>query len=234
MKRRVKKPDATEIILGDKELTLIIRRMIQEAIQKGYCKTSVMKVISSIWRDMVPKKERTMMEPSAEEQIFFDKVDKFYEEYGIAFVTRACWIKCDFSWQNKEKINQMVNNPEFARIVLDSLRMFTKSVYCTFCREESFTREKIKKYSYELFGYKKMLYSNLYGTKCALDDLYLFGEERPIYIIESEELAKYQNIFSYTIDANESYREFVAKYSYKKTDLTRVAMELIWLIDTYC
>lgn len=234
MKEMVKKPDATEIVLDDKELTSIIRRMIEEAIQKGYNKTSVMNAMSQMWRDMVSKNEKIKLELTIDEQAFFEKVDMFFSEYGQAFVTRISWRENGSNWENMRKIEEKVHDADYARHILDSIRMFTKSVYCTFCREDTITFANIEKYSMNLFSSKCMLgMSYMYPISCALEDLIFIGDNKPVYVLKAEDRARYENIYSLLIERNEKYCKFIEKYSYRRTELASVAMMLIWIVSTY-
>ncbi|MBR3209538.1 MAG: hypothetical protein IKF82_04645 [Bacilli bacterium] len=230
MKEMAKKPDAMEIVLDDKKLTPIIRRMIEEAIQKGYNKTSVMNAMSQMWRDMVPKNEKIKLELTIDEQAFFEKVDMFFSEYGQAFVRRVSWKENDLNWQNRGKIEEKVHNSDYAKHILDSLIMFTKSVFCTFCREDTITLANIKKYNMELFGRKYVLPCDLYPISCALDDLFVVDGNNLVYVLEKKD---YENIYSFSIERNERYRQFIEKYSYRSTNLTKIAMKLIWIVSTY-
>lgn len=234
MKEMVKKPDAAEIVLNDKEITLIIRRLIEEAIQNSYNKTSVMNAMSQIWNDMMPKKEETKLQLTADEQAFFEKVDKFFSEYGQAFITRISWRENGSNWENMRKIEEKVHDADYARHILDSIRIFTKSVYCTFCREDTITFANIDKYSMKLFSSKCMLgMSDMYPISCALEDLIFIGDNKPVYVLKAEDRARYENIYSLLIERNEKYCKFIEKYSYRRTKLASVAMMLIWIISTY-
>ena len=228
MKERKEEFDPTTIILSDENFNLAIRSLIEDAIKKGYLKTKVMNVISQTWSDMIPKQEKTKFEPTTEELAFFEKVDKFFLEYGKVFVVRMYLKENNYDWQNREKYKE-----EYAKNVLDSLTKFTKSVFCTFCREEKMTLANIKKYNMELWGFKYRGPLDLNSIKFALGDLYVI-DQKLVYALGSEERKKYENIYLYSIGRNEDFQSFIKKYSYRRSNLAEVAMKLIWLISTQC
>ncbi len=228
MKERKEEFDPTTIILSDENFNLAIRSLIEDAIKKGYLKTKVMNVISQTWSDMIPKQEKTKFEPTTEELAFFEKVDKFFLEYGKVFVVRMYLKENNYDWQNREKYKE-----EYAKNVLDSLTKFTKSVFCTFCREEKMTLANIKKYNMELWGFKYLGPLDLNSIKFALGDLYVI-DQKLVYALGSEERKKYENIYLYSIGRNEDFQSFIKKYSYRRSNLAEVAMKLIWLISTQC
>lgn len=231
MKERIEKIDSTEIVLNDNELMLKVHKAIEEAIQKGYTKTSVINAVSKKWQDMNAKQEKTELELTDDEKTFFEKVDKFYSDYGQAFVMRASWRENKSNWENRNKIEEKANDTHYKKRILDSLRMATKSIYCIFCREDTITLQKIEQYNKKLFGF---IYGLLdpYTINCALNDLFLVGD-MPIYLLDAEERRKYENIHLHTIENNEKYWNFIKKYSYRNTELNRAAMQLIWIISTY-
>ncbi|MBQ9314512.1 MAG: hypothetical protein IJ220_05915 [Clostridia bacterium] len=231
MKERVEKFGPTEIVLRDNELMLGIQQIIEDAIKKGYKKSWVINAISQRWRDMIPMQEKDKLELTDDEKSFFEKVDKFYSDYGQAFVMRASWRENKSNWENRDKIEEKANDTCYKKRILDSLRIATKSIYCIFCREDTITLQKIEQYNKKLFGFIHGLLDP-YTINCALDDLYLV-DDMPIYILEEKERRKYENIYAFTIECNENYREFCKKYSYRNTELNRAAMQLIWIISTY-
>lgn len=228
MKERKEEFDPTTIILSDENFNLAIRSLIEDAIKKGYVKTKVMNIISQTWSEMIPKQEKAKFEPTTEDLDFFNKVDKFFLEYGKAFVVRVFLIETGQKWQNRENYGE-----EYAKIVLDSLVKFTKSVFCTFYHEEKMTLANIRKYNMELWGCMYVGPQKFYPINHALDDLYVINKKL-VYAIESEDLKKYENISSFSIERNEDFKSFIKKYSYRRSDLTQVAMKLIWVISTYC
>lgn len=223
MKEMVKKTDSTQIVLDDKELTLIIQRMIEDAIQKKYRKTYVMNAISQTWSNMIPKEKIKLLELTSDEQNFFEKVDMFFSEYGQAFVTRVNWFENGLRWQNRKEIEK-----NYEKHILDSLIMFAKSAFCTFCREDTITLANIKKYNMQLFGRKYVLPIDLYPIRCALDDLFVV-DGKPFYVLKKD----CKNIYSFSIERNENYQQFIKKYSYRRTELTQITMKLIWIISSY-
>lgn len=226
MKERKEEFDPTTIILSDENFNLAIRSLIEDAIKKGYLKTNVMNIISQTWRDMIPKQEKTKSEPTTEEQAFFEKADKFFLEFGKVFVVRMYWQKIDYDWQNRENYKE-----EYAKNVLDSLTKFTKSVFCTFCREEKMTLANIRKYNMELGEMMYIGYQDFYPINCALDDLYVI-DKKLVCAQDFKERKKYKNIYSYSIERNEDFQNFIKKFSFRRSDLTNVAMKLIWVIST--
>lgn len=235
MKERVEKLYSTEIVLKDNELMLGIQQIIEDAIKKGYKKSWVINAISQRWRDMIPMQERDKLELTDDEKAFFEKVDKFYSDYGQAFVMRASWQYYKSNWQNRDKIEKLAEDPCFRKRVLDSLKVTTKSMYCVFCREDTITLQKIEKYNAKLFDYKDIFYDS-YIINCALNDLFLI-DDMLIYILGGEERRKYEktygNIYAFSIECNKNFREFCEKYSYRNTERNRAAMQLIWIISTY-
>lgn len=228
MKERVEKINPTEIVLSDNELMLEIQKIIEVAIKKGYTKTSVINAISQRWRDMAPKQEKTEFELTDDEKAFFEKVDKFYSDYGQAFVMRASWRENKSNWENRDKIEEKANDTCYKKRILDSLRIATKSMYCIFGREDTITLHKIEQYNKKLFDFKYGI-CDPYTINCALNDLYLI-DDVPVYTLDLDERSKY---CLHTIENNEKYWNFTQKYSYRNTELNRAAMQLIWVISTY-
>ena len=228
MKERKEEFDPTTIILSDENFNLAIRGLIRAAIEKGYTKTRVIHVISQTWSDMLPKQEKAKFEPTTEELAFFEKADNFFLEYGKAFVVRMHLRESNLNWRNREKYTE-----EYAKSVLDSLTKFTKSVFCTFCREEKMTLANIRKYNMALWESMYMEPLDFYTINHAFDDLYVI-DNKLVYALESEDRKKYENIYLFTIDRNEDFQSFIKKYSYRRTDLTQVAMKLVWVISTHC
>ena len=106
MKERVEKFGPTETVLRDNELMLGIQQIIEDAIKKGYKKSWVINAISQRWRDMIPMQEKDKLELTDDEKSFFEKVDKFYSNYGQAFVMRASWRENKSNWENRDKIEE--------------------------------------------------------------------------------------------------------------------------------
>lgn len=137
MKITEKHQSSAEIVLNDKELSLIIRRLIDEATKKSYNKTSVTKAISKIWSDIVPKEDKVRLDVTIDEQTFFNKVDIFFSEYGQKFVDELEILKDD-GWSK--------NNSMKKTNLLRYLKVFAKSMYCVFHREDTITFAYINKY----------------------------------------------------------------------------------------
>lgn len=220
MKERVEKIDATEIVLSDNELMPGIQKLIEDAIKKGYKKSWVINAISYRWRDMAPKQEKTELEFTDDEKAFFEKIDKFFSDYGQAFVMRASWRVNDSNWQNRDEIEKLAQAPDYIETILNMMRTSTKSMYCIFCREDTITLQKIEKYNKKLFGFLYGLWDP-YFINCALNDLFLV-DDMPVYTLDSDERSKY---YLHTIENNEKYWNFIKKYSYRNTKLNRVAMK---------
>lgn len=228
MKERVEKINPTEIVLSDNELMLEIQKIIEDAIKKCYTKTSVINAFSQKWRDMTHKQEKKEFELTDDEKAFFEKVDKFYSDYGQAFVMRVSWHDNGSNWENRDKIEKKAQNSCYKKEILDSLKMATKSIYCIFCREDTITLQKIEQYNKKLFGFKHGI-CDPYIINCALDDLFLV-DDMPVYTLDFDERSK---CYPHTIENNEKYWNFIKKYSYRNTELNRAAMQLIWVISTY-
>ena len=100
----------------------------------------------------------------------------------------------------------------------------------THCREEKMILANIRKYNMELWGSVYMEPRNFYTIDCAFDAFYVI-DKKLVYALGSEERKNHENIYLFTIERNEEFQSFIKKYSYQRSDLTQVAMKLIWIIS---
>lgn len=228
MKKKVEMPDATNTVLNDKEVALIIQSLVKEAIKKGYKKTDFMNAISQTWNDMIPKKDNHI-QPTDDEINFFEKVEMFFAEYSEPFIRRIAWRDAGSDWSKKNTIEEKVNNPKYVKYVFDSLILFTKCAYVTFCREDSITLRSIEKYSTRIFGcHCSVNMKDIYAISRALDDIMYAEKERPVYVQNFSE-----RVYANRIESNHMYQEFIKEFSYRRGELPTLSLKLIWAISTY-
>ena len=145
--------NATEIILNDKEMEVIIRELITKAVEKGYRKTNITKAIVNMWDFEFPL-ENMKYEPNEDELEFWHKVKKFIESYGALLLD-------DYNRRLREFYKQNGYNRRRNICFLNSIEKIICVSYSIFIREESITKSNIEKYGHDITGHKMKIDNEL-------------------------------------------------------------------------
>ncbi len=232
MKERKNSDVSLNRVLNDADLMVKIQSVIEDAVGKGYTKTPVMHALSQKWQDMNQDEKEKVYVITDEDMAFFEKIDKFYSDYGQAFVLRTSWRECGARWEDRKKIEEKAQSSRFQKRVLDSLKVATKSIYCIFRTGGSFTLKKIERFNRELFGCRFASF-DAYVVDSAISDLY-FYKSMPVYESYNFETERiYDQGYVFCIDNNASFCAFVEQHPCRNTLLNMAALKLIWIISTY-
>ena len=174
-------------ILSDNDFMMEVKELINRAANNGYAKTYVLKVISNTWKDVIPNNEQEEgeFELTDDEKEFFDKVDKFFAEFGEDLVKLTVRYIKNLTWPSVKKDIINLNSPDKKRKFTDSLIMLTKCIYCIFSRKTTFTRKDIQQFGQKIFNCKFEI-CDPYILNFALDDLF-FADGQPTRKHKTEE-----------------------------------------------
>jgi len=213
---------------SDRDFNLKLLEIINYAVQKGYTKTFVINSFSQKWSEIINAQNDKLVKLTDKEKEFFEKVDKFYSDFGQAFVLRESWRDSSFDWNKREEIETRAQKSFYINRLLAKLKVSTKSMYYIYSRGGAFTKKSIKNYNKKLFGFSKGI-DNIYTINRALGDLFIVGS-KIIYVIDEKERTNY---LGNRIIYNENYLKFVKSRSYRNTELTSLSLKLIWIISNY-
>ena len=216
MKQRPgKHPDqATDIILNDKEMEVLINQLVQKAHSSGACVTHLNRAISSVWQEQFHVEIKTK-KLNKKEKIFAEKVKKFLDHYenDLIMYTKKVY---NWSYSNFDK---------------DTFFQLLCSIYGIFENENTITKELILKYAKE-HGFKKPYYcifmkdiSFLYDF---ISDHLHFQPDNNIPVYSEECISS-----THSITSVKEFNDFSKQLVVSNTKTCKTSVRAIWLIKTF-
>ena len=205
---------ATDIILNDKEMEVLINSLVQKAHGSGACVTHLNRAISTIWQEQFHV-EFKPKELNRKENAFAKKVKNFlaYYENDLIMHTRKFY------------------NRHYSSFNKDSFYQLLCSIYGTFENEDNVTKELIVSYAKE-HGFKNPYYCNFMGD---IRFLYDFISEH-LYFEHPADIPVYSEKYvgaKHSIVSVTEYNNFSKQFVLRNTKTCKTAVSIIWLIERF-
>ena len=216
MKKRPGKhlDQATDIILNDKEMEVLVKQLVQKAHDKGACVSHLNKAISTIWQEQfhVEFKPKELTEA---EKSFAKKVEKFLAHYENDFIKHTDKLaKRSCIYFKKNYFYQLIC-----------------AIYGTFESKDTITKELIVNYAKE-HGFKDPYFccfmSDITFLYTFISDHLRFSQDNQLPVYSEEWVG-----FDHSITSVKTYNDFSNQFVLSSTKTCKTAVRVIWLIKTF-
>lgn len=213
---------ATNIILNDKELEVLVRQLVKRTHEKGSSMTQLNKAINTIWKEefSVEKEEDKL---TADEESFMKKTEIFLKHYQMDLIDLY-----NESQKNKRCIireSDLLRKSNF----FERYYQIISSIYAVFEREEKINQSKIVKFAKEHFGFRY----NLIGDECDLLHRFVYNH---LCFNTNDELPGYSRLYvgyNNSISKVKEFVEFKAQYKCSRAQINETVIAMVWIIQKY-
>ena len=228
MKKReiAEKPNslATNNIILDDEMKILIRELVHKANEKGYRKSFFCKTVSEIWGEEIQAPVKICKQMIEDEKAFAEKIKKFWEYYEDAIF----YAKYRSSKYREEKLIPKEDTDK-RKWIYDLYYPELCSLYIAFQREDKLNQAIVIKYCKEYFGSCEGMISYIVSM---LDKLFY----EYMYFYEDQDMPEFKEDYSIgktNIEYNQEFQQFRDQYEFAKIKINRVALAFVWFLERY-
>ena len=223
MKKKYENEITNNIILNDKELEVLIRKLITQTNCRGFEKKDLLDAVKVVWKNEIKEDDHKKM-LTLDELDFVGKVDKFLQYYGdmIVFTQKQYEYKM-YGGICAEKLKESKKEAleKYARILV--------GIYGVFQKEDSVSQKKVCDFvkshyscSYKVIGDEIKVLEEIFYYR--LD--YSTNEEFPVFMKEYKPGCKMLN-------EDEEFKAFADQYVYCTNLINRLTVAVVWFIGYY-
>ena len=212
---------ANDIILADKELEALVRKLVEKTKRRGFSKNAIMRAVSSVWNSNNGKRKE--LELTENQMEFFSKLkslfiyyredlDLLYNEYRHkkSFVSEG-----DYNWRKKtigERCYEIVC-----------------SLYAVYQKKERVNQKLVIKYLKQYFD------AEVTSINSEIQFLYYFMYKRLSFNSKTDlpEVSDKYVLYDNSINWNGEFISFREKYDFSMEKMDETLAAAMWLAETY-